>query len=66
MENDIKIRGVRHDDKITVLDSDNKSLGVKSELGSTGATDKADEMAISEETIAEAERDIEEGTDILA
>ena len=66
VENDIKIRGVRHDDEITGLDSDNKSLGVKSELGSTGATDKADEMAISEETIAEAERDIEEGTDILA
>ena len=35
-------------------------------MGSTGATDKAYEMAIIEEVIAEAERDIAERTGILA
>ena len=33
---------------------------------STGSTDKADELALIEEATAEAERDIAEGTDLLA
>ena len=44
------------------MDSDNESA----ELGSTGATDEVDEMALIEEAISEAERDIAEGTDLLA
>ena len=48
------------------MDSDNDSMGVKSESGSTGATDEADEMALIEEAIAEADRDITKGTDLLA
>ena len=62
VENDRKTTGVRHDDKTTGVDSDNEST----ESGSTGATDKEDGMALIEEAIAEAERDIAEGTDILA
>ena len=34
-------------------------------LGSMGATDKVDEMALIEEAIVETERDIAEGTDLL-
>ena len=66
MENDSKTTGVRHDDKITGVGRDNKSTGVKSESGSMGATDKAYEMAIIEEAIEESDRDIAEGTDLLA
>ena len=62
MENNGEITGVRHDDKTTGVDSNNEST----ELGSTGATDKADELALIEEAIEEAERDIVEGTDLLA
>ena len=62
VENNSEITGVRHDDKTTGVDSNNEST----ELGSTGATDKADELALIEEAIEEAERDIVEGTDILA
>ena len=35
-------------------------------MGSTGATDKAEELALIEEAIIEAERDIAEATDLLA
>ena len=66
MENDSKTTGMRHDNKSTGVDSDNESIGVKSESISRGSTDKADEMALIEEAIAEAERDIAEGTDLLA
>ena len=62
MENDGKITGVRHYDKIIGVDSDNKST----ESGSTGANDKADELEHIEESIAEAEKYIAEGTDIVA
>ena len=48
------------------MDSNNKSTGIKPESGSTGANDKADEMSLIEEAIAEAEQDIEEGTDLIA
>ena len=61
MENDGKITGVRHNDKITGVDSDNEST----ELGSRGATDEADEIALIEEAIAEEERDVAEGTDLI-
>ena len=44
------------------MDNDNKSA----ELGSTGSTDEADELALIEEAIAESERDIAEATDLLA
>ena len=36
------------------------------ESGSTGETDKADELALIEEAIIEAERDIAEAIDLLA
>ena len=62
LDNNGEITGVRHDDEITGVDSDNGSA----ESGSTGATDKAEELALIEEDIAEAERDIAEATDILA
>ena len=62
VENDGKITGVRHDDKITGVDSDNESA----ELGITGPTDEADKLALIEEAIAEAERDIAEANDLLA
>ena len=62
VENDGEITGLRHDKKITGVDSDNKST----ESGSTGETDKVDEMALIEEAISEAEQDITEGTDLLA
>ena len=61
MENNGKIIGVRQDKKITGVDSDNEST----ELGGTGATDKADEMTLIDEAITETERDIAEGNDIL-
>ena len=35
-------------------------------MGSTGATDEADEMAIIEEAVVEADRNITEGTELLA
>ena len=35
-------------------------------MGSTGATNEADETEIIDEAIAEAEQDIVEGTDLLA
>ena len=66
VDNDGKITGVRHNDQITGVDSNNKSTGVKSESGSTVATDEADEISLIEEATAESERDIVEGTDILA
>ena len=55
-----------NDTKIIGVDSDNKSTGVKSESGITGATGEADKMALIEETIAKEERDIAEGTDVIA
>ena len=61
MDNNGEITGVRHDEKITGVYSDNKSA----ELGSTGSTDEADELALIEEAIAEAEQDIAEATDLL-
>ena len=62
MENDIEITGVWHDNKITGVDSENESA----ELVRTGATDEEDKLALIEEAIAEAERDIMEATDLLA
>ena len=62
MDNHSKITGVRHDEKITGVDINNEST----ELGKTGATDEADEMALIEEAIWETERGITEGTDLLA
>ena len=61
VDNDGKITGVRHDNEITGVDSDNK----RTESGSTGKNDEADELALIEEAIAEAERDIAEATDLL-
>ena len=43
------------------MDSNNESA----ELGSTGETDEAYEMALIKKAISEAERDIAEGTDLL-
>ena len=60
--NDGKITGVQHDNKTTGVDSDNEST----ESGIKEATEKADELSLVEEAIAEAERDIAEGTDLLA
>ena len=54
---------------MTGVESNEKTTGVKSESESTGATDsryKADKMALIEEDIEEAERDIAEGTDLLS
>ena len=62
VDNDSKSTGVRHDDKITGVDSNNK----RTESGSTGPTDKSDELALIEEAITEVERDIAEATDLLA
>ena len=61
MDNDGEITGVQHDNEITGVDSNKESA----ESGSTGATDEADELALIEEAIAEAEQDLAEGTDIL-
>ena len=47
VDNHSKITGVRHDEKITGVDINNEST----ELGKTGATDEADEMALIEEAI---------------
>ena len=66
MDNDSKITGVRNKDKSTGVDNDNESMGINSESRSTGATDKADKIALIEEAISEAERDIAEGTELLA
>ena len=44
------------------MDSDSESA----ESGSTGSTEEAGELALIEEAIAEAERDIAEATDLLA
>ena len=57
---------MEHDKKITGVDSSNESTDIKSDTGGMGATDKADGMATIEEVIAEAERDISEGTELLA
>ena len=62
MDNDGEIIGVQHNNKITGVDSDNKSA----ESGSTGKIDKADKLALIEEAITEEERDIAEATDLLA
>ena len=62
VDNDEEITGVRHDGKTTGVDSNNEIT----ESGITGATDKADGLALIEEAIAEAELDIAEGTDLLA
>ena len=48
------------------MDSNNEITGVKSGSGSTVATYKADKMALIEESIAEEEWGIAEGTDLLA
>ena len=53
---------MRHNDEITGVDSKNE-IAVP---GSTGKTDKAYKLALIEEAIAEAERDIAEATDLLA
>ena len=60
MENGNKIKGVDRDGEIT---------GVKSELESTAVTESNDEagkMALIEEVISEAERDIAEGTELIS
>ena len=62
VDNDEKITGVQHKNKITGADSDNESA----ESGSTISTDKANELPLIGEAIAEAERDIAEATDLLA
>ena len=62
VENDGEITGMQHNEKTTGVDSDKEST----ESGGAGATEKADEMALIEETIAEAEQDIAEETDLLA
>ena len=62
MDNNGEIKGVRHDDEITGVDRNNESA----ESGSTEKTDKADELALIEEAIPEAKRDITEATDLLA
>ena len=62
VDNNGEIIGVQHDKNITGVDSDNKIM----ESGSTGETDKSVELALIEEAISEAERDIVEGTDLLA
>ena len=51
-----------NDGEITGMDSNNKSA----ESGSTRSTDKADKLALIEEAITEAERDIVEANDQLA
>ena len=66
VENDGEITGVRHDEEITGVGINNKRAGIKYEWGSTGATDKTDEMVLIEEAIEEANWDIAEGTDILS
>ena len=62
VDNNGEIIGAQHDKKITGVDSDNEIT----ESGSTGETDEADELALIEEAISEAKRDIVEGTDLLA
>ena len=56
------------EDKITGVYSDNnKGTGVKSESTVVaGENDESDDMALIEETIAEAEREIAEGTELFA
>ena len=62
VDNNREITGVRQDDEITGVDSNNEIR----ELGSTGATDEANELALNEEAIAEAEQDIAEANDLLS
>ena len=62
VDNDGEITGVRHDNEITGVDSDNEST----ESGCTGKNDEAEELALIEEAIIEAERDIAEAIDLLA
>ena len=52
--------------KRTGLDSNDERTGVKPESGIMGANDEVDEMALIEEAIAEAERDITEGKELLS
>ena len=66
VENNGKNTRVRHDDEITGVDSNNESTGVESASGSMEATEESDGMLLIEEAIEEAERDIVEGTDLLA
>ena len=56
------------EDESTGVDrDDDKSTGVKSEItGVTKENDESDNMALLEEAIAEAERDIVEGAEILS
>ena len=61
VDNDGKITGVRHNNEIAGVDSNNEST----ESGSIGKNNEADELALIEEAIAEAERDITEATDPL-
>ena len=61
MDNDGEITGVRHNNEIAGVDSDNEST----ESGCTGKNDEADELALIEEAIVEAEQDIAEATDLL-
>ena len=53
---------MQHDNEITGVDIDKESA----KLGSIGATDEAYKLALVEEAISEAERDIAEATDLLA
>ena len=57
-----EITGVQHNDKTAEVDSENESA----EQRSTGSTDEADKLALIEEAITEAERDIAEATNLLA
>ena len=60
--NNNEITGVDNCGKITGLDSNNESA----ESGNPGSTDEAGKLALIEEAIAEAERDIAEANDLLA
>ena len=62
MDSNGKRTGVRHNDKITGVDSNNESA----ELGSIGKDDEADKLELIDEAILEAEQDIVEATDLLA
>ena len=66
VENNGESTGARHDNGITGMDRNDESTGIKSESGSKGATEKVDKMDLIEEAIAEADRDIAEGTELLA
>ena len=61
MDNNGEITGVRHENEITGVDSDNKSM----KSSSTGAIEEADKLALIEDAITEAEQDIVEATALL-